>query len=400
MLLLCFFLHQYEEQVRKFQNILYLEPGLSNFMGLVDIDHFLVKSRFISVQSHKTTKHDDQQLHRNLLTHFQITFRPGTHPSFTRKTKTKQKQDRSSCSRSRKYSDRSSSKPLFSKLLLYKKYTSKKIHSWELQPVQLYRNRKIKWIKLRTTIRAKERENQVERERGGRDHSSSLSLPDSLSWRSFPAETRRESPYYPQCFVRPSRGPWGRRVGTYGGCSSAGCCPAACRLLRWRRAGGWGRRGWAGAEAAARPRCCCCRRWPRRWPSRTSCCCRCCSSARSPPPRHAALPAATTPSAPGPGHQAAPRRCSPLLMSSSWGSGDGLSFGDGEVLAPAPGLMGARKSELGWLERTDCCSMRAWILLLPSALKHTTRVFRESKMWRRIWISRCNVGCGRPTWFS
>lgn len=66
--------------------------------------------------------------------------------------------------------------------------------------------------------------------------------------------------------------------------------------------------------------------------------------------------------------------CSPLLMSSSWGSGEGLSFGDGEVLAPTPGLMGARNTELGWLERIDCCSIRAWILLLPSALKHRKRV--------------------------
>lgn len=35
-------------------------------------------------------------------------------------------------------------------------------------------------------------------------------------------------------------------------------------------------------------------------------------------------------------------KSSPLLMSSSWGSGDGLSFdGDGDVLTPAPGLVGA-----------------------------------------------------------
>lgn len=65
------------------------------------------------------------------------------------------------------------------------------------------------------------------------------------------------------------------------------------------------------------------------------------------------------------------RTFSPLLMSSSWGSGEGLSFdgeGEGEVLIPVPGLVGARNWELGWLERTDCCSIRAWILLLPSAL--------------------------------
>ena len=62
----------------------------------------------------------------------------------------------------------------------------------------------------------------------------------------------------------------------------------------------------------------------------------------------------------------------PLFMSSSWGSGEGLSLeGDGEVLTPVPGLVGARNWEVGWLDRTDCCSIRAWILLLPSALNHT-----------------------------
>lgn len=71
---------------------------------------------------------------------------------------------------------------------------------------------------------------------------------------------------------------------------------------------------------------------------------------------------------------------SPLLMSSSWGSGEGLSLeGEGEVFAPAPGLVGARNWELGWLDRTDCCSIRAWILLLPSALKHTKTANTLSK---------------------
>lgn len=59
------------------------------------------------------------------------------------------------------------------------------------------------------------------------------------------------------------------------------------------------------------------------------------------------------------------------LMSSSWGSGEGLSL-VGEVLAPAPGLMGVRNCAVSWLALTDCCSIRAWILLLPSALVFLT----------------------------
>lgn len=90
-----------------------------------------------------------------------------------------------------------------------------------------------------------------------------------------------------------SRGQWGGWESSYGVCSSAGCCPAACRPLRWPPGGGWGRCGRADAEPRAPRRCCCCRRSPKRWPSRRSCCCRCCSSARSPPPQRATLPAAT-----------------------------------------------------------------------------------------------------------
>lgn len=90
-----------------------------------------------------------------------------------------------------------------------------------------------------------------------------------------------------------SKGHRGRRETTYGACSSAGCCLAACRLLRWLLAGGWGTCDWVDAEPRAHHRCCCCLRSPTRWPSPKSCCCRCCSSVRSPPPQHAALPAAT-----------------------------------------------------------------------------------------------------------
>jgi hypothetical protein len=66
----------------------------------------------------------------------------------------------------------------------------------------------------------------------------------------------------------------------------------------------------------------------------------------------------------------------PLLMSSNWGSGEGLSF-RGEVLGPAGGFVGARNGMGGGGGggcdgcggRAGCCSIRAWILLLPSALK-------------------------------
>lgn len=68
--------------------------------------------------------------------------------------------------------------------------------------------------------------------------------------------------------------------------------------------------------------------------------------------------------------------CLPLLMSSSWGSGEGLSF-KGEVLGPTGGFVGALNGIGGGGGggcggcggRVGCCSMRAWILLLPSALK-------------------------------
>lgn len=63
-------------------------------------------------------------------------------------------------------------------------------------------------------------------------------------------------------------------------------------------------------------------------------------------------------------------------MSSSWGSGEGLSF-KGEVLGPTGGFVGALNGIGGGGGggcggcggRAGCCSMRAWILLLPSALK-------------------------------
>lgn len=71
------------------------------------------------------------------------------------------------------------------------------------------------------------------------------------------------------------------------------------------------------------------------------------------------------------------RKCSlPLLISSSWGSGEGLSF-KGEVLGPTGGFVGALNGTGGGGGggcggcggRAGCCSIRAWILLLPSALK-------------------------------
>lgn len=76
----------------------------------------------------------------------------------------------------------------------------------------------------------------------------------------------------------------------------------------------------------------------------------------------------------------ASRKCSlPLLMSSSCGSGEGLSF-KGEVLGPTGGFVGALNGIGGGGGgggggcdgcggRVGCCSIRAWILLLPSALK-------------------------------
>lgn len=70
---------------------------------------------------------------------------------------------------------------------------------------------------------------------------------------------------------------------------------------------------------------------------------------------------------------------SSLLMSSSWGSGEGVSF-KGDVLGPAGGFVGARNGMGGGGGggcdgcggREDCCSIRAWILLLPSALVFLT----------------------------
>lgn len=78
-------------------------------------------------------------------------------------------------------------------------------------------------------------------------------------------------------------------------------------------------------------------------------------------------------------------------MSSSWGSGEGLSF-KGEVLGPAGGFVGALNgiggggggSWDGCGGRGGCCSIRAWILLLPSALK---------------WETVCKLE-GQKQWFS
>lgn len=84
------------------------------------------------------------------------------------------------------------------------------------------------------------------------------------------------------------------------------------------------------------------------------------------------------------------RKCSlPLLMSSSWGSGEGLSF-KGEVLGPTGGFVGALNGIGGGGGggcdgcggREGCCSIRAWILLLPSALKWDTDITSEKqKQW-------------------
>lgn len=74
---------------------------------------------------------------------------------------------------------------------------------------------------------------------------------------------------------------------------------------------------------------------------------------------------------------------SSLLMSSSCGSGEGLSF-KGEVLGPTGGFIGALNGIGGGGGggggggcdgcggRVGCCSIRAWILLLPSALVFLT----------------------------
>jgi hypothetical protein len=89
----------------------------------------------------------------------------------------------------------------------------------------------------------------------------------------------------------------------------------------------------------------------------------------------------------------------PLLMSSSWGSGEGLSF-TGEVLGPTGGFVGALNGMGGGgggggcdgcEGRVGCCSIRAWILLLPSALKWDRHSIRQAKTnmtrWPSIWKS-------------
>lgn len=157
-------------------------------------------------------------------------------------------------------------------------------------------------------------------------------------------------------------------INTHSVCSSAGCCPVTC-LCRWPYWSCWERR-----DGRVLHHCRSCRhRCRRHWPSLKSCWCHCCSSARWCPPRPAALtrqktqPMETLKSKPW----TPIRELLPRLMSSRWGSGDGLSL-LGEVLGPAPGLMGARNCDDGWLTLADCCSIRAWILLLPSALTSQT----------------------------
>lgn len=103
----------------------------------------------------------------------------------------------------------------------------------------------------------------------------------------------------------------------------------------------------------------------------------------------------------------ASRKCSlPLLISSSCGSGEGLSF-KGDILGPAGGFVGALKgtggggggSCDGCGGRVGCCSIRAWILLLPSALKWDTDIksegenqwFSNQSRWPSTWKSLQNT---------
>lgn len=169
---------------------------------------------------------------------------------------------------------------------------------------------------------------------------------------------------------------------THSACSLAGCCPGICPC-RCSEALGWGTGG--GLRSPALRHCWSCRRLRclNNCPSLRSCCCRCCSSARWSPPPPAALRE----------NEMIFGRCEviicsqcitniwrlkavrqfeltavpPLLMSSSCGSGDGLSL-LGDVFTPPLTLVGVRNWDAGWLALTDCCSIRAWILLLPSAL--------------------------------
>lgn len=69
---------------------------------------------------------------------------------------------------------------------------------------------------------------------------------------------------------------------------------------------------------------------------------------------------------------------SPLSMSSMGDAGDVFSLG-GELLELAEDLLLLLLLLLliCWLKRLVCCSMREWILLLPSALEDTHTVGKK-----------------------